>query len=526
MTEGAIPQADTVAGGHRPPATVASAALLARNSASSVLRTTSGAFLAILLPAVLVREVGPDAYAVWAIAVEIGTYLALLDLGAFSAVGHFVASSGPHGDRNDHGRVLSTIFALELAMVFAGALLLGLLLLALPFVYSGMPRQLLPSGRWTLALVGGSSLVGLLPTTLSAYFLSIHRVLPPALITFFSRLAGALLVIVLALRGFGIAGLAVAWAGATLAGHLAIAWAFSRLHVPMRAALFSRALAQRMVGYCGAYAIWVLAGLLVVGLDTAIVARIDFRAVAGYAAAAGAVSIIGAVYGSALAPMIPLTARLAAAGDRERLGAVMLRLIRWGGTAAMAASAVLALCAAPVLQFWVGSETAARGVQLLQVLVAANAVRLLMMPYPMLLFAAGEHRRIRVTPFIEGAVNIGASVALGLLVGPVGVAFGTLIGAVVGVALHLGRNIPRTQSLALSARDVLSGGLAGPLAVGMPAVSALLLEPLAPGEWRGALRATAVLATIALAWTVGLDSSDRRRVARRVARRPTPNLRS
>ena len=86
-------------------------------------------------------------------------------------------------------------------------------------------------------------MVGLLPTILSAYFLSIHRALTPAVITFLSRLVGALLVTALAVRGVDIAGLAVAWACAALTGHLTIAVAtvsrashrhrrFSRLRAP------------------------------------------------------------------------------------------------------------------------------------------------------------------------------------------------------------------------------------------------------------------------------------------------------
>jgi O-antigen/teichoic acid export membrane protein len=502
--------------------------LVARNSVYSVLRTTSGAFLALLLPAVLVREVGPEAFAVWAIGVEIATYLALLELGSFSAVGHFIAAAGPRAGADDHGRVMSTVLALQLAVVLTGSVLLGLLVLALPAVYSQMPEHLVSSGRWTLALVGGASLLGLLPTILSAYFLTLHRVLRPALITFLSRLAGAVLVTVLAVRGTGISGLALAWAGATVAGHVAIAVAFSRLQVPVRVSLASKALARRMVGFCGAYAAWVLAGLLVVGLDTAIVARIDFRYVAAYAAAIGAVSMIGAVYGSALTAILPVTARLAVAGDREGLSALLLRLIRWGGTGALAASALLALYAGPVLEMWVGAETATRGEQLLQVLVAANAVRLLMMPYPMLLFASGEHRHIRTTPFVEGFVNIAASVALGIAVGPVGVALGTLIGAAVGVALHLFVNIPRTRSLAVLPRDVLRSALGPPLVVAVPAVVALVADPLLGPDWRGAVRALAALATVGLAWAAGLHDSERREVRRqvrqRVLRRAAPNL--
>ena len=40
---------------------------------ASLLRTTSGAFLVLLVPPVLIRQLGPTTYGAWAIAVEMAT---------------------------------------------------------------------------------------------------------------------------------------------------------------------------------------------------------------------------------------------------------------------------------------------------------------------------------------------------------------------------------------------------------------------------------------------------------------------
>ena len=206
-----------------------------------------------------------------------------------------------------------------------------------------MPPSLVASGRWAVGLLGASALISLLGTTLSGYFLSIQRVALPAAVIFVFRLIGAVLVFVLAITDHGIPVLALVWGCSTVAGQVLVIAAYRWLRVPVRPSLVSWPLAREMLGFCGAYALWVLAGLLVVGLDTLIVARLDFSQVAPYAAAATGVSILTAAYGSALGPMVPLTAKLAASGSRQELGAVLLWVLRWGGVGVTTASSLLIL---------------------------------------------------------------------------------------------------------------------------------------------------------------------------------------
>ncbi len=195
----------------------------ARNSLASLLRTVSGAFLAVLLPPLLVRRQrsAPMPTACGPSAVEMATYLALLDLGSISAVGHFVAHADPDAGPDAAGQVVATMLLLQVGLAAVGAVLLTALIWAMPEIFSRMPPALVPSGRWTMALVGGSALLGLLSTGLTGYFLTIHRVAVPASITFLTRLAGAIAVAVLAVTHHGIGASAVAWALTTSVGYAA-----------------------------------------------------------------------------------------------------------------------------------------------------------------------------------------------------------------------------------------------------------------------------------------------------------------
>lgn len=498
---------------------------LMRESMASLLRTASGAFLVLLVPPVLIRTLGPTTYGAWAIAVEIGTYLGLLDLGALSAVGHFAARYR-HADEG-HGRVMSTLLTLQVVLVVVGAAVLAALVVLVPNIYPKLPTDLVPGARLTLALVGGSSILGLLATTFTGYFLSIGRLVVPSSITFASRLVGTGLVIVLAVWGFGLGPLAAAWAVATLVGYVMIAVVFGRLKVPLHRSLVHRQMVREMMSFSGNYGIWVLAGFLVVGLDTTIVARIDFSAVAPFAAAAGAVSIINAVYSSALAPLVPVAADLSAAGRHQDLTELLLRITRLGGVVVVLSGVALALVASPALTAWVGAETAYTAVPFLWALMAANVIRLVVMPYPVMLFGTGEHRRIRTTPVLEGVVNVVASIALGAAMGPIGVALGTLLAAAVGLMAHAFVNVPRTRSLSLSAGRFLRHGLAGPLVSLAPVTALILASPRVDPSWWWPLAALVAMATAVLCWTAALTAPERREVRARLNRRraagPTAN---
>ena len=132
--------------------TGAGTAGFARNSMASLLRTASGAFLLLLVPPVLVRELSVPSYAAWAIAVEVSTYLGMLDVGALSAVGHFSAGLATD-DRRGRGQVLSTVLTLQLLLGLVGAIGLTVFAVALPSIFPDMPAGVVGSGRVSVLLL-------------------------------------------------------------------------------------------------------------------------------------------------------------------------------------------------------------------------------------------------------------------------------------------------------------------------------------------------------------------------------------
>lgn len=94
----------------------------------------------------------------------------------------------------------------------------------------------------------------------------------------------------------------------------------------------------------------------------------------------------------------------------------------------------LILAAKSILTLWLGPVYAIHGARVLRVLVVANMIWLSAIPYAMTLVGAGQQRLATVTPLLEGFSNLLASIVAGYMFGAVGVAMGTLFGALVGVA--------------------------------------------------------------------------------------------
>jgi O-antigen/teichoic acid export membrane protein len=103
-----------------------------------------------------------------------------------------------------------------------------------------------------------------------------------------------------------------------------------------------------------------------------------------------------------------------------------------------------------ILTLWVGPVYANASVHIMDVLVIATAIRMLGGPYTSALIGAGEHVRVIFSPIFEGVSNLLVSVIAGYYLGPIGVAIGTLAGAVGGISLHACYNMPRIHDIRLT----------------------------------------------------------------------------
>jgi O-antigen/teichoic acid export membrane protein len=487
--------------------------VLVKNAAANVLRGGAAALVALLLPPFLTRLMTPEAFGAWSLVLQLSAFAGYLDFGIQTAIGRFVAHTGETGDAAHRNRIINTSLT---ALTSAGALgvagCAGLALL-LPRIFHQIPPGFLHDSRWALVLVGGSLAVGLPCSVFNGIFVGLQRYEIPAVVIGGSRLFSAALLVLIVKQGGSIASMAASVATVNLVSYalqyllyrkLALSVSFGREHICKYAG-------RQLFDYCFSLTVWSFATLLVTGLDIALVGFFDFHFVAYYAAAATLITFVLGLQNAIFTAMIPAAAVLEARNDTSELGRILLTTSRYGMFLLLASGVPLLLATKPILSLWVGADYATHASLILQVLVAANIIRLSAVPYAMLLIGTGQQRLVTVSPLLEGFSNLAVSIVAGALFGAIGVAIGTFVGAIVGIVCNFVYNLPRSKRIAVSRALYLRDGYLRPLASVAPV---LLVFPL-----RQVLASDVALATLItllilfVTWVVGLSSAERGRLS-------------
>jgi O-antigen/teichoic acid export membrane protein len=275
---------------------------------------------------------------------------------------------------------------------------------------------------------------------------------------------------------------------------------------------------KELAEYCFSLSIWAIGLLLVTGLDLSVVGYYRFNEVAYYSLAATIVTFLGGFYNAIISPMMPAAAALHARGDHKTLSHMVTVTTRYGMVLLLGTGIPLILGIHPILQLWVGLAYTSHTATIAVMLIIANIIRLSITPYVAAMIGSGEQRLAILTPLIEGISNLGFSAIAGYYLGALGVAFGTLFGALIGLAGMLFYNMPRT-SIQVNIKQYFSGSLLRPCISIVPALAFLLIK-----SFNGAqnslidysLRIAALTTGLALLWRVGLTDSERDRLATRL----------
>ncbi len=137
-----------------------------------------------------------------------------------------------------------------------------------------------------------------------------------------------------------------------------------------------------------------------------------------------------------------------------------------------------------------------------------------MFPYAMIGFAAGQQRKMLLSPGAEALANLACSLALVRILGARGVAIGTLIGAIVGVWLHLKVSLNNTSCIQVNRSILIWKGILKPVGYTLPFMLCALLGPwFSSPLLRVTLVAAAEVALFTLLWNFSFDSRERKQFA-------------
>ena len=271
-------------------------------------------------------------------------------------------------------------------------------------------------------------------------------------------------------------------AAANLLSYLAQYVALRRIvpDVRFQPSLVRRSTARELYGYCWGLTVMSFSMLLVTGFDLVLVGHFEFAVVAPYSVAAAMITFISGLFSAIINVVMPHAATLHAREKAEDMGRLVVSSTRLSALLLILSGIPIFLYAGPIIHLWIGQRYVASGAPLLAILVVANIIRLIGMPYAVIMVAAGQQNYIKVSPLSEGLSNFVASVVLGSLLGGIGVALGTLVGSIVGIISHLWYSMPRTKRVInFSRRDFVASGVLSPLLWTSP------LLATAAASWRG-----------------------------------------
>jgi len=493
--------------------------LVLKNAVANLVRGSASAVVALVLPPFLTRSMSADAFGAWSLVLQLSAYVGYLDFGIQTAISRFVAHTTERQDAEHRDRMVST--ALGCLLASGGLAVLGLSLLALwlPHLFPHLPGSLLFDVRVALVLVGGSLSVGLPASVFAGIFVGLQRNEVPAAIIGGSRLLNAILVVLVVHKGGGIPAMAIVVAAVNLTSYLVQYASYQRLaadsvlKMDIAVKNVSKAAAFELFDYCFSLTVWGLGMLLVTGLDLTIVGFYRFNDLAYYAVAATIVTFLGGLFGAIFGAMGSTAAVIHARGDHIGLGRLVLVATRLGMILLLATGLPLIFFSYGLLRLWVGPLYASHATILLQVLVAANIIRICATPYSLAMIGSGEQRRVILFPLLEGLVNLTSSMILGYYFGALGVALGTSIGAIVGVVGNVLYNMPRTLEVQLSVREYIRDSLLRPLLCVVPIVLVGILWHTFPSTLlRSTTAAAATLSCAILFWRIALMPAERLRV--------------
>lgn len=460
--------------------------VVAKNIVANLMRGGATAMVALALPHFLTKSLGHDRFSAWSLLLQMSAYSSYLDFGIQTAVARFLAGYMERGDERERDRLVSTAFAMLSVAAGLAALLVLLLYWQIPHLFGGVPSYLMREFQVSAAILGVGIILGMPLSVFSGVLLGLHRNEYVAVAVGGSRLLGAASILFAVHHTESLVSLSFCIAITTIFGSLVQIGMVKRL---MPTLSISRSdvratTALELGGYSIGLTVWTIGMLLINGLDVAIVGHFDFTAVGYYSIAAALVTLFSGAHTAICSAFMTPVAALHASGAMSHIRRVILHATRVSTFMNLLAVAITCFGGKYLLEAWVGQPYANQALPIVEILMLAQAIRLVMNPYASALIATDLQRHGIAQGAVEGIVNLVCSVVGAYWIGPLGVALGTLIGALCGLVWTSVLTVRRTEEISSGRRTFISEGILRPFLCTLPlaiATIALHDQPLSVG---------------------------------------------
>ena len=486
-------------------------------STVSTAATAANIVAAILIMPYLIRTLGDAWYGAWVFIGAALSYAVVLDMGVFAAAERYVSAAFAKRDADAANRVLATCFWFYgLIGAGVGAAIAGVALAAPAYIENAaLAREV----RLALLIGGADMALFFVSGAFNGVIVAKYRYDIAGLFSLI-KITGRTAAIFLIVR-----------AGPGLVELAAITFAFNLAERLARAglaySLFPAIDLRPRSGSLGEWKELVRFGMKSFLIETAekvrrqidiviIGAALGPAAIVRYNIAVRIASYLAQFGLGALQATLPLFSAHAARATRRVLRrdfALASRLAALGG--AFAAGAAM-LFVAPVIGLWIGADYMGAAL-FFYVLAPPLALELAQAPAINLMVARNRHGVVAALDWSEAAANLGLSLILLQIYGPLGVAIGTAIPMTIARGLVLPALVARHNGLGLGRVFANSTGAAlFAAAIQAPVFFVMHSAPAAtaPFAARLALAAGAYLALVIVAFFVSFSPRERKSLKR------------
>jgi O-antigen/teichoic acid export membrane protein len=393
----------------------------------------------LVLTPYLFRTLGPPSFGTWNVVFSIATICSLIEFGFSTGATKLIAELRGASQRQELEQTVGTSVTLMAGMGVVACLILA----AVGLLFDGLAA----AGdeeefRQGMLLLAATMLVRLPGAAYGATLLGYQRGNLFSAGESVTALAFPLAAVAVLEAGGGIFALSAAYAFALLAGAATFALLLRRTdpELPLRPRLHGHLPRRRLAGFAS---LTLLAdAMLFVGtrMDTVVIAAIrGATAAAPFAAALKLQSALQSLTFPIYLLFLPMVSELWGAGEKAEVRRRLSLATRIAAQLTLPAALALALFAGDVTSVWLGPTAPGVTADIITVLVASQAITLVVSPAERMLIGIGRIRAIAAIAVVEGVSNLALSIFLVTRYGAIGAAVGTLLtyGAIAPVKLPI-----------------------------------------------------------------------------------------
>jgi O-antigen/teichoic acid export membrane protein len=443
---------------------------ITKNVLANFARLGATWLVVLTLPPLLVRILDKPTYATWMLILQLAAYISVFDGGVQLAIARFVARA--EGTR-DHRYLKEILSSVGFVLVILSAIALSAVCLfswELPRFFHNIPPSIVHDAQRASLAIGLSLAISVPFSTLAGFFSGLQRNEVISLAVAIGKLVGAAGVAWAAFHRQGISTMAAWMALGNVIQSLIYVGAWRRLapRSLLQRPFVKTAVIREFLTFCSTLLITQCATILITGLDMPIVAAMDFHAAAYYAVAATVSNMLIIPQQAIVSTLMPIASGMSVADTADRMGEVLIKTTRYATAILCLITLPLMLGAYPFLHIWVGKDYALHSLPFAEILIAAQWLRLTLMPYATIGFSVGQQRQMLTSAFVEGALNLTCSLIAAHFLGALGVAIGTSVGACAGVYVHFFNSMPRTNLILFRRWRLLAKGILQPTLLSLP----------------------------------------------------------